>query len=494
MKILSNLFLLSIICITGLSKIQNSFALPVDWKGQLGFDSMRLSNFTRTKDDTTNPATGSYEVSGEGKTAYIQGMIFNFNPNVIVNDHVTMKAEFSTGMDRGGTVGDGGTYLEANNGMGHANIYHTSAKQNQSLNVNQVYMEVFSDLATFKIGRMARHWGLGALFSSGDKAWDRFFTYYEGVEATFSLGNLYIVPSWSNISNGGQLTRDGEIRDLAISLLYDNPDKDMKLGVYFGKRNTNGNPDYRVDQDQDGSFTSDETLSHSDLKIYDFFASRYFGKFYIGAEVPYVNGDLGNLAGTQTAYKSLSYILETNYEFNERWKQHLNFGIVGGDKGDTGEFTALYLHPNYQIANILFRYNLDAVQNLNTGTDGSKKENIYSSSINNAMYLKLATDYKSGLWTWTFAWIYAKARETASINQRSFNHQNGYHYTAATSQSSDLGHEFDVNFDYQWNPNLVLTGVAGYYLVGDYYAFTNTSTPNAVANQMITGVRLNLKF
>jgi hypothetical protein len=475
-------------------KIQNAIALPMDWKGQLGFDSLRLTNYTRTDADTTSPGNGSYAIKGNGDTAYIQGMIFMLNPQVIVNDHVTMKAELSTGMDRGGTVGDGATYLESNNGMGHANIYHTTAKQNQSLNVNQVYMDIYSDLATFKVGRHAKNWGLGALINSGEKAWDRFFTYYEGVEATFSLGNLYIIPSWSNISNGDKLTRDGEIRDIAISLLYDNPDKDMKLGIYFGKRETNGNPMYRVDDNNDGSFASNETLSESKLKLYDFFISRYFGNFYAGLEVPYVNGELGYLAGTKTDYKSISYILETNYEFNERWKQHLNFGIIGGDKGDSGEYTALYLHPNYQIANILFRYNLDAVENLDTGAGTTGKENVYASSVNNAMFLKLATEYKKGLWTWNFAWIYAKARETATSGLRAYNHMNGYHYTAAANQSDDLGHEFDVNFDYQWNPNLTLTGVAGYYIVGDYYAFTNSATENSLSNQMITGVRLNLKF
>ena len=487
-------FSFTIISIISLGEIQNAHSLPMDWKGQLGFDSLRLTNFNRTDDDVSSPANGSYEVKGTSGTAYIQGMIFLLNPQVIVNDHVTMKAELSTGMDRGGTVGDGASYLESNNGMGHANIYHTTPKQNQSLNVNQIYMDIYSDLATFKVGRMARNWGLGALINSGEKSWDRFFTYYEGIEATFSLGNLYIIPSWSNISNGDKLTRDGEIRDLAIGLLYDNPDKDMKLGIYFGKRSTNGNPMYRVDDNNDGTFAANETLSQSKLKIYDFFISRYFGKFYAGVEVPYINGELGNLAGTKTDYKSIGYILETNYEFNERWKQHLNFGMVDGDKGAAGDYNALYLHPNYQIANIMFRYNLDAVENLDTGAGDTGKENIYASSINNAMFLKLATEYKRGLWTWHFAWIYGKAREVASSGQRAYNHQNGYHYTAAASQSDDLGHEFDINFDYQWNPNLTLTGVAGYYLVGDYYAFTNTGTEISLSNQMITGLRLNLKF
>lgn len=465
---------------------QDLLAIPMDFGGELGFDSIRVSNYRRTKDSTNTVANGSSAISGNGDSAYIQTYLFKLKPNMIINDHVTMKGEVTTGSGRGGKIGEG-DYVGSSEGNAHSHYYHTVPNNNGSnnLNVNQLYMDVYSETATYRIGRFAKNWGLGALINSGEKSWDRFFTYYEGVEANFSLGKLYITPSWSNISNNNVMTHDGEIKDIALSLLYDNPDKDMKFGMYLGKRKTNGGSIYKTapDNAQNGTLVN---LTNSDSNLLDLFMSRYFGNFFLGVEVPYIYGELGNANGTATDFKGIAMIVQTNYEFNERWTTFAHFGKVDGDEGKAGSFNAVFLHPNYQIAEIMFRYNFDAISD--------STENVFASSISNVTFLKLGATYKKNLWSWNMAWIYGKADQTASSGNRSFNHEQGYHFTAIADQKDDLGHEFDVSFDYQWNPNLSLSGVGAYYLVGDYYAFTNTNTELNVSNQIAAGVRLNLKF
>lgn len=469
-----------------LAAFENALSLPIDYNGELGFDSTRVSNYRRTKDSTTTVGNGSSAIQGEGDSAYIQTYLMKLKPNMIVNDHLTVKGEITTGKGRGGNLGEG-DYQNSAEGNGHAHYYHTIPNNgsDNNLNINQVYMDIYSETATYRVGRFSKHWGLGALINNGEKSWDRFFTYYEGFEAIFSLGKLYITPSWSNINNNNTMTHDGEIKDIAISLLYDNPDKDMKFGMYFGKRKTNGSSIYDARPDNSPTGTP-ATITNSDSNLLDIFMSRYWGNFFVGIEAPYIYGDLGNVNGTATDFKALAVLIQTSYEFNDRWTGFAHAGKVDGEEGKTGSFTAVFLHPNYQVAELMFRYNFDAV------SDSS--ENIFESSITNALFLKLGASYKKNLWTWNMAWIYGKADQTASNGSRAFNHEQGYHFTAAADQKDDLGHELDVSFDYQWNPNLTLTGIAAYYLVGDYYAYTNTATPLSVDNQMAAGLKLNLKF
>src|SRR5690606_8407963 len=124
-------------------------------------------------------------------------------------------------------------------------------------------------------------------------------------------------------------------------------------------------------------------------------------------------------------------------------------------------------HPNYQIANLMFRYNLRAVSNGNQ---------IYDSYVHNATYVKLGAEYYSGKWTWDLAFIYAKADQVAKAGQTSYNHSTGKTFVAQTSQADDLGKEIDFGFNYQWNKEVSIAGSAGYLMTGDYYAYTNDTT------------------
>ncbi len=471
------------------SKEGFSAGIPVTFKGSIGFDTIRLDSYRRTDAATTlQPAAtgnGSQEIGGNASKAFIQTYLFRLNPEMVVNDHVTVKAELSSGYGRGGTIGDDAIVRE-NQSFG-GQFYNVTSSNNNSLNVSQFYMNIFADIATFKVGRFAKHWGLGAVFNGGSRAEDRFFTLYEGFEATFSLGNFYITPQWSNISNGNQnLTHDQEVKDLAISALYDNPDKDLKFGIYYGSRRTGGTNTLYTNQ---GGTSTTDSIGSSSITLIDVFYHKYWDKFSLGLEIPFVDGEIGDIYdnGENSNYRASAYIAQAKYQANDSWTLSLDGGFISGDSS-SNTFEAMYLHPNFNIAELLFRYNLNAVENAGSG-------DIFDAAISNVTFAKLGAQYISGLWTWNFDVIWAKANETAESGNRFWQHEQGYYATAATaSQEDDLGIELDVSFDYQWNPNLNLNGFLAYLSVGDYYAFNNTATPLETDDQLALGMRLYLDF
>ena len=76
-------------------------ALPIDWTGVFGVDTHMLSNTCRTSDDvpakfagvpaTRVPGTeGTQGITGDCDASF-QTYVFKLNPQIIVNDGVTLK-------------------------------------------------------------------------------------------------------------------------------------------------------------------------------------------------------------------------------------------------------------------------------------------------------------------------------------------------------------------------------------------------------------------
>ena len=126
----------------------------------------------------------------------------------------------------------------------------------------------------------------------------------------------------------------------------------------------------------------------------------------------------------------------------------------------------MYLNPNYQIANLLFRYNMAAVSN-------PDQDFIFDSYVANTTYFKLMAEYISGNWDWKFSFIKAIAEETATSGQQAYNHTTNRVFTAVANQGDDMGSEFDIDVKYRWNKEVNVEAGFGYLLVGDYYSFSN---------------------
>ncbi|HXH75315.1 MAG TPA: hypothetical protein VNJ08_10145 [Bacteriovoracaceae bacterium] len=477
--------------------INSALALPIDWNGVFGVDTHLLSNTCRTKDTVTKvPGSGTQGISGDCGASF-QTYVFKLNPQIIVNDGVTLKGELSSGFIRGGFAGSEATNTQdASGNTGNNSYFFVTPAQRSALNVNQMYMELYADAALVKLGRFSKHYGLGSIFDNGTEAWDRFFTMYDGVEAEMKISNFSLIPYWAKISSFKEPAATStasapsgtfDVRETGVVAKYDNKNRDLVVSVLYAKRfSERQNALYNSST----SHTSAIDRGKTEVTIIDPYISKRWNKFKIAAEFPMLTGDYGNAYGLtppeNAKITANAYILEASYEMNPKWDIGLNGGQVTGDKGSTGKFEGNYLHPNYQVAELMFRYRYNAF------TEGN--ENIFNSSITNSRYLKLYANYKTDKWTWKGAFITANALETAEAGSDAYHHEENYRFAATETQADDLGHEVDVGFDYRWNPNVIISGYYGYWFVGDYYSFSNTATELEVSDVHGGGLRATLEF
>jgi len=463
--ILNKLLLLSILSSLSLS----AWAVPADWSGSLAFDTNIIKDFRRTS-DTCDPAKNGECIKPEEDNARFQSMTLKLNPNIIVNDGVTIKAELSTGSNRTSNLGS------ATNHDSKGGSYFAQTT-NSTMNVNQLYAELYADTALYKIGRFSKHYGLGAVINAGNNPTDRFFSGYEGIEAGLKLGNFHLTPMWAKLHTTSNPNGRYDAYETSVEAMYDNPNRNMKFGVYYGIREIESNNDLY------GTGTGPQNVT-----IIDVFFAKSWEKFSFELEIPMLSGEVKNTYGTGDAdFDTNAYILETTYKLNNKWNVGINAGIVKGDDGTTNSFEGMYLHPNYQIAEIMYRYNYN-------GFNDATNYNIYNSSIVNSTYAQLFFHYNKGEWTWKLSALTAKANQVAENGKVFYNHAKQATATAIADQKDDLGYELDISFDYKWNPSVNFTGYLGYHFVGDYYKFSNDTEELSTTNVMASGMRLAVNF
>lgn len=497
--------LISSIFISTLS-INSAMALPIDWTGTFGVDTHTISNTCRTSDDVTGKFdstgvpqnTGTQGISGKCG-ANFQTYIFKLNPQIIVNDGVTLKGELSSGYLRGGFAGGEGGNNEGG-ASGNNSYFFTSPAQRSALNVNQMYMELYADTALVKIGRMSKHYGLGIMWDAGNDPWDRFFTMYDGIEAEMKISNFSITPYYAKISSykddnasGSSASGEYDVREMGITAKYDNKNRDLVASVLYAKRSSEKkNELYRAnDGTTPGTNTAATLRGKTDVTVIEPYISKKWNKFKVAFEASLQTGDYGDVYKDGTGDSKLAanaYILEAKYDLNPKWDVGFTGGQVSGDKGDTSKFEATYLHPNYHVADLMFRYNYAGF------TEGGRS--VFDSSIMNTRFYKLHANYKTDKWVWKGAFIMATAMETSESGKRSYHHEENYRFTnGGKKQDNDLGMEFDFGFDYKWNPNVTISGYYGYWKVGDYYAFSNDPANDlSVSSVHGGGLRATLEF
>lgn len=490
------------------------YALPIDWHGELMFDYFFLENYRRQ--DTNNSPSANASggqilpiARSHKQNASFQTYLLRLNPSLIVNDSTTIFGEVITGYARSGFLGDssatrkereipeannsgtgGKTQITNNDGtrrvFGNALYFHNTASGKSNVQISQIYTKLYSDFATYTLGRHPVHWGLGAIYNSGEKEGERHQSLRDGIMAELKVGNFTFSPHWALINSTDQLTTATNTKDFGVTLVYDNSDRDLVLGLLLGKRKSSGN-----DLTNKGAFNANlgtsRDLGAASVKIFDIYFEKLWGNFSVRAEFPMLSGSMGNVyshdfrvatSNIDIDYKGKAILFETKYKFNEDWHIGFDFGEISGDNGESTEFKALYLHPNYQIANLLFRYNLRAIteHQKNTSTDAS----VFDSYMVNARYAKLYLNYYNESWKWYFAAIYAEAREvaetSASGDAGAFNHEQNIVFSVnggAEDQNKEMGIEIDAGFRYKWNENVTLRGDFAYHIVGDYFAFSN---------------------
>lgn len=492
---MNNKFRLASLSLISALSVNSALALPIDWTGVFGADTHTISNFCRTKDDVTKVPTarnGTQGIDTVDCGASFQTYTLRLNPNIIINDGVTLKGELSSGYLRGGFAGGD----SANNADGSANnsYFFTTPAQRSALNVNQMYMEMYADTALIKIGRFSRNFGMGLVFDNGNDPWDRFLTMYDGIEAEMKIGNFSIIPHYAKISSfNDQSTRQGEpagnydVRELGIIAKYDNKNRDFVASVLYAKRSSERRNTLYNSDTENSTATFDR--GNTEVTVIEPYLAKRWSKFKVEAEASIQSGDYGQVyaVGEESKLSAQAYVVNAKYDLNPKWDIGFLAGQASGDDGDSTKFEATYLHPNFHIADLMFRYNYAAFN------EGGRS--IFDSSITNARFFKLYGNYKTDKWTWKGALVMANALETAKGGgKNAYHHEENYRFQSQQKQDDSYGYEIDFGFDYLWNPNVTISGYYGYWVVGDYYAFTNTADELSLENVHGGGLRATLQF
>jgi hypothetical protein len=429
----NNKFRLASLGVFSALSINSASALPIDWTGVFGVDTHMLSNTCRTgkaigpsdkplpTDSPAGTRSGTQALRNGDCDANFQTYTLRLNPNIIVNDGVTLKGDLSRGYFRGGFAG--GDSVATPDGTGNNSYFFTTPNQRSALNVNQMYMELYADTALVKIGRMSRHYGMGMVFDNGSDPWDRFLTMYDGIDAEMKIGNFSVAPYYakiSNYNNGANGTNSGreasgalDVRELGLVAKYDNKNSDFVASILYAKRSSERkNSLYNSSTPTADSVPRGKTA----VTVIEPYISKKWNKFKIAAEGSLQTGDYGTVYDPAITSKvnSTAYILDAKYDLNPKWDIGLLAGQASGDKGKTDKFEATYLHPNFHIADLMFRYNYAAIN------EGGRS--IFNSSITNAQFVKLYGNFKTDKWTWKGALVLANALQTAPAGENANPH------------------------------------------------------------------------
>lgn len=469
-------------------------AVPIDWRGAFGVDTTLLNTFRKIESTDNNSAGGgggTQEVPtarGNHAKASFQSYLFRLNPIMVVNDSATIKGEITTGYGRGGFFGDSSTESKQGN-LGNALYFYNTNSGNSNLILSKLYAELYSDTATYIVGRQTTHFGLGLVYNSGDNLWDRQSYIRDGITMKVKIGNFHAAPYYAVLNQGTSLTRATKASEYGTTLTYDNPERDLTLGLLYAKREHDwANDTIKTDITNTGTAYA---WGKTEIKITDIYLKKALGRFTLGAEFPMFSGEMGNLNkdGTQVKYSAKALVGQSAYKFNDNWKAGIDAGTVSGDAGGTGSFKAMYLNPNFQFANILFRYNLFAVSH-------PTNYSIWDSYVTNTRFLKGQLSYINDKWDWNWALIYAVANEAAKGgNASAFNHTTNKRFTSTVAQSEKMGTEFDCNLTFHWNNDVEIGGNFGYLFTGDYWAYTNNAAkPNSAKDTWLVQARTGISF
>ena len=482
------------------------YALPIDWHGVLGFDTTSIDNYRRLEKKEDNSELGNANGRGtqevplgptKNANANWQSTLFRLEPTLIVNDAATIKGELTSGYARGGFFGSDTTPSQEP-GFGNALYQYNFSNGDQALALNKLYAEFYSDTATYVIGRHSAHYALGAVLNSGEEAWDRFSFTRDGITIQFKIGNFGIEPFWLRQGSGNSLSKSTRTKEMGFALTYDNVERDLGFGLLHLKKESAPfsrdyvagtdtdlpNPD---DADYDSHFSS---LGKTDVKLIDLFFRKKFGAFSLAIEVPIMSGKIGKTFGPDTGYKAKAFIFESQFDMANNLSLHFDAGKVSGDSGSDSHFEAMYLNPNYQIANLLFRYNLRAMSR----SAEPNVRSVYDSYIHNTTYLKFGLTYQIEKWVWDAALIWARADKAAQMKKFAYNHLTNKRFLAAATQSKELGQEIDINFRYLWNNEISIGGAFGYLITGDYFGYTNSANKNKVDNSFVLQLNTAITF
>ena len=497
---------------------QTAHAVQLDWSGQFWFENQWLNNYQLDRSrpgydsDPVYYNTGGPYVPGAGeKNVLWYSAFLKLRPKIVVNDSIHIKSEWQVGSPIYGFMG-----RDFPQSGGDQYNFTGSQKNGATITATRFWASLITDFGTIDLGRAPIHWGLGAMWNSGDNLFDRYQSTGDMIRLTSKFGNLSISPALSKVSMGnsaaGALSTtasypslstakqgNDDVTDYHLALRYDNSEEDFDFGLMWTRRTGNAA--------QSSLLISPTGSSNTRLNynLLDFFVKKKFGHFTFGGEVPYFTGRIGGIDGSSNEfeYKSVAIITEIGYA-SDQWDILFKGGHVPGqgtadyDPNASGSTTAyvdtntkykaVYLNKDYGLGLIMFHYNLWGLGASNPDTlTASQLRSPYDNPIVNANYLALTPTLKYDKWSFSSTVVFAWADKTVPDNpngsapQKFYNHERRQFFNSATDnggQSSFMGWEWDLGSKFRWDENFIIGWDLGMWFPGKYYAFANKSKPS----------------
>jgi hypothetical protein len=490
-------------------------ALELDWSGQFWSEYNFIHNYsmdsTTVSADPARSAAGGYYVPGGGANdASFQSLFLRLRPKLVVNDNIYIKSEFWFGDPIFGMFGNAAPYTS------DQHQYYSSQSRGSNITAQRFWGEFLTDLGTVQVGRVPLNWGLGLVWDSGDKVWDRYMSTGDAIRWIAKFGSFSFIPSIILSSTGNTVGGSclvtggvgsacdsglgaGGVLDYSVIFKFENTDDEFEAGVNLMKRLAGPSQNAGSGLIVPGGTSG--TVGGASLLTYDFYAKKKFDKLMVSGEVPLMSGSLG---GSQVS--TFAFAGEADWKPSDTLEFILKAGYAPGesnaDANGLKNYNAFYFNPNYHVGMIMFNYqlaNLGKSQTLNSpNTLPNQLSSPYDNPIVNAAYMALTVPIKPwDKWTLRPGLAYASALQTAASGQSFYNYwqRTSQVNNSGKDQGSALGVEADFGVTFQWDDYFQFSWDNGIYFPGSFYAFSNVAgKDNSTDSVFATSFRIGVNF
>lgn len=363
---------------------------------------------------------------------------------------------------------------------------NTQAQQTDTIQLSHFYLKWATEYGALFVGRTPLQFGLGITHNAGLGLFDHYFDTHDLVGYKFIAGNLFFMPMYGKVKEGGLSTED-DINDYIMHMQYDNPDTELSLGLFYDVRiatkTGNAGADGAAAGSPYGGAGATKTGSF-ETKTLNIFVARNIGNFRVGFESSFANGKTGvsDSSGREVSLDAYALAGELAWQPSGRWTFDMKLGLAtGDDPGTTDKFEGYLFDRNYDLGWLMFNHKLGSYDVLGTGsfrsTPGAgQTDHDFSDTeyISNTFYLAPGAKYNlSESWNLNTRVVWAQVQRP----QKVYDATGTVVIEDGEKTKNSLGIEWDLGVGYKPNNNLSLEAGAGFLFPGDAFKGGNANLP-----------------
>ncbi len=304
------------------------------------------------------------------------------NPNVVIDDHFSLKSQWSLLTSPNFTP-------NATQALGTGQGGFIFGDTNTSYMVlSRAWVEWTSDFGVMRVGRMPVSWGYGLLYDAGNSVWDDFQTTMDRIEYRLHLGHVVGAVAYSKLNKNSVLGNQNDQEFYSAYLQYDNPELEVEGGIMYEKQSRSSaqtpinqyalpqsatNPTLQADNTTPLPWLATGSAPYPlSNNVVDVYLKKSMGYFTLGGELSWINGTARDpITGAIDSLNALGFLGSASYEYHSV-KAFLEVLYASGDNnlsaGHQNGF--VLLHRNRRPGLILGRELLGAFHG-NTVAQGS---------------------------------------------------------------------------------------------------------------------------